>query len=103
MSSCGVEGFHASCRTGCSWTRADINVGVPSSDHIQTIFDLAESTVANNFPSTLKVIMDGLRGVPAEDSALMLKADELEVSVYSASPKELVDRSRHILGVVDST
>ena len=103
ISSCDVEGFHVSCRTGCSWTRADVSAGVPSRDHIQTTFDLVESTVANRVPSALNVTMDALRGAPADESALILNADELEVSVYSASPKALVERSRQILGVVEST
>jgi hypothetical protein len=103
ISSCDVEGCHASCRTGCSWTRADVSPGVPSRDHIQTTFDLAESTAANRVPSALNVIMDALRGVPDDGSALMLNADELEVSTYSASPRAFVNRSRQIRDEVESS
>lgn len=102
ISSCDVEGCHASCRTGCSWTRADVSPGVPSRDQIQTTFDLAESTVANRVPSALNVMIDALRGVPGDESVLMLSADELEVSTYSASPRAFMYFSRQILGEVES-
>lgn len=32
-----LEGCHATCRTACSWTRADISLGVVSIAHIQTM------------------------------------------------------------------
>lgn len=55
------------------------------------------STVASRVPSGLNVIICTPRGGP-ELSGLMLNAEVLVVSAYSASPRALVDRSRHIVG-----
>lgn len=94
--SCGVEGCQRTCRTGCSWTRTDASLGVTSKAQIQTTFDRMVSTVARRVPSGLKVIMATPRGGP-DDSGLMLNAEELVVSAYSASPIALVDRSRQMV------
>jgi hypothetical protein len=56
-----------------------------------------ESTVARRLPSELNVMIMTPRGGP-DDSGLMLEAEELEVSAYSASPRALVNRSRQIVG-----
>lgn len=80
ISSCGVEGCQASCRTCCSCTSAEASLGGPSKAHIQTTLDRIESTVARRLPSELNVIIVAPRGGP-DDSGLMLEAEELEVSM----------------------
>src|SRR3954447_1350746 len=97
IKSCGVEGCQTICRTCCSWTRADASFGVPSSDQIQTTFCRIVSTVASRSPSGLKAMAKTPRGDPA-DSGLMLSAEELDASAYSASPSALTYLSRQIVG-----
>jgi hypothetical protein len=65
------------------------------------MFDRVWSTVARNFPLKLKAMVDTPRGGP-DDSAVMLKAEELDDSAYSRLPSAVEKRSRHILGELSS-
>lgn len=98
ISSCGVELCHAICRTGCSWTKADASFGGDSSDQIQTTFCREVSTLASRRPSGLNAMVKAPRAGPV-DSGLMLKAEELDVSAYSASPAALINLSRQIVAL----
>ena len=97
INSCGVAECQVICRTGCSWTRADANLGGASKAHIQTTFGRMESTDASMVPSGLNPIIATPRVGP-DDSGLMLTAEELDASAYSASPSVLVYLSRQMLG-----
>ena len=103
-SNAAIEGCHAICLTGCSWTNTEVRPGADSesSAQIQTTFGRVCSTVARSVPSALNAMIDTPRGGPV-GSGIVAVAEGPDTSVYSRSPSVFINRSRQILGEYWST